>query len=113
MHGSRYRKKHSIAQPFSPDGCDTSTWKAVSEIVAKCDEAAEVALHEADCGTASREAALLFASAWASHGLQQLQNSGEVEGEEDVIEIDGDDPLRAVEAIVARLCEVVSVADGT
>ena len=79
-------------------------WQAISEIVAECDAAAEATLQEADCGTASREAAVLFASAWARHGLQQVNQQAGDEG--DVIDVDDTDPLRTVEAIVARLCKV-------
>ena len=47
---NRYRKRHSIAQPFSPDGWNTSQWDAIADVVASCDAAAEAALQRADCG---------------------------------------------------------------
>ena len=109
---NRYRRKHSIAQPFSPDGCDHVQWKAVGDVVAKCDTAAEAALKDADCSSTGREAALLFASAWANHGLRYIEDNEQlhVDGV-DAIEIDDRDPLRAVEAIVQLLCKAVQASD--
>ena len=102
----RYRRKHSIAQPFSPDGCDPVEWEAVGDVVAKCDAAAEAALQDADCRPTGRKAALLFASAWARHGLHYVEDEEQREGGS-TIEIDEHDPLRAVEAIVQLLCKAV------
>jgi hypothetical protein len=102
----RYRKKHSIAQPFSPDGCDPIEWEAVGDVVERCDAAAEAALQDSDCRSTSREAALLFASAWARHGLHYVEGNEKLGGE-GAIEIDEHDPLRAVEAIVQLLCAAV------
>ena len=79
---------------------------AVSDVVAKCDAAAEAALQDADCRSTGREAALLFASAWARHGLHYVEDKEQVEGRS-AIEIDEHDPLRAVEAIVQLLCKAV------
>jgi hypothetical protein len=103
---NRYRRKHSIAQPFSPDGCDPVEWEAVGDVVAKCDAAAEAALQDADCRSTGKEAALFFASAWARHGLQYVNDNEQLEGGY-TIEIDEHDPLRAVEAIVQLLCKGV------
>ena len=110
---NRYRKRHSIAQPFSPDGWNASQWDAIADVVASCDAAAEAALQRADCGFVGREAALLFASAWARHALQYVQSGNEEAGREKVkIDIDERDPLCAVEAIVRQLCNTSALRES-